>query len=586
MKKHQADREAAENAGRLRYRKIYRVLFAVFFVAMFLFTILSRILDSYNVPKVSTAYPRQSGVVSTVSGDGVVEAEEMKRIPAMEGLVVERVEAGPGAEVKKGDPLFYYEADSLLKKRSELVKEIRKLELANEAERLGVTSHEGVTNVELAAQELQAAARAFERQQEKTRQAQEEYAVNMEELETYYDKRLDLTEEELLEQSRLDYHKSMDAYDTLQMERDADLKSIGRKIKDTEKKIRKLEDKEDPGEADEERLEELELLLEQYEADLELADDKWDLALEQAEDDRNFKEDIFDRADRGSDLTRLELEENYKSAAGQEEKNLEAALEKEKDSGLLLEKAQQALENAKRNDQAKALNEDQARRLSELHCQSAQLDIDEKKEELKDIEELIGNGGAVTAPVDGITALSELETGKKTAGTERFLLSVGSLRLKGSFDQEENPISAGDEVEARLDSGELPITAVVTLVDLVTDGKERAFYAKLPKGKGTLGQSISYECIKKTDLMPTVIPSSAVRKDTNGEYCLVLRTYKTIMGEEYRAARVDLKLVFKGDSQTAVEGPLTQDDRVITASDRVVTAGDRVRPIMELQNGK
>lgn len=579
MRRHQVDGAEPEEVRQLRNRKIYRGLLICFFLCMIFFTVLSRIVDSYRVPKVRTSYAAPGSVVNTLSGDGIVEAEDTKQIPVMEGLRIGRLEAGPGAKVEAGAPLFYYEGESLLEKRKALLKEIRQLELTNEAERLGTVSYEGVTDVELASQELLAAQQAYARQQEKTRKVEDEYTQNLVDLKTYYDKRMALSEEELLDQSRSDFNKSRDAYETAQMERDADIKSIKRKIKDTEKKIQRLEDKED---ADEEELEELQLLLERYEDDLDTASEKWDLALEQAEDDKNEKRDLIDRAERGSDTVRLELEENYKNAVKQEEKNLEAAREEDLTSAVLLEKAAQALENAKKNDRAKALNADQAKRLAELHCESVQLNIDEKKEELQVLETLIDQGGAVTAPVAGVTALSELEMGKETAGSERFLLSVGKLRVRGAFDREEGSMKAGDEVRIRPGGGEQMVTTPVSFVDLVSDDKEGTFYAELPDGTGDLGESVFFECAKTSDLYQTVIPSSAVRKDTDGEFCLVLRTYKTILGEEFRAARVDLKILAKGDAKTAVEGALTSEDQVITGSDRIIGAGDRVRRIIEL----
>lgn len=579
MKRQQMDGAEPEEVRQLRNRNRYRVLLICFFLCMMLFTVLSRVVDSYRVPKVHTGYAAPGSVVNTVSGNGIVEAEDTKQIPVVEGLRVSRLEAGPGAKVEAGAPLFYYEGESLLEKRKTLLKEIRQLELTNEAERLGTVSYEGVTDVELAAQELLAAQQAYARQQEKTGKAEAEYTQNLIDLQVYYDKRMALSEEELLDQSRSDFNKSRDAYETAKMERDADIKSIKRKIRDTEKKIQRLEDKED---ADEDELEELQLLLEQYEDDLETASEKWDLALEQAEDDKNEKRDLFDRAERGTDSVKLELEENYKNAVKQEEKSLEAAREEEQAGAVLLERAAQALENARRNDQAKALNAEQAKRLAELRCESVQLDIDEKKEALQVIEGLIDQGGAVTASASGVTALSELEIGKETTGSERFLLSVGKLRVCGTFDREEGSVKAGDEVKIRPQGEERAVTAPVSYVDLLSKDEEGIFYAELPQGTGSLGETVSFECVKTSNLYQTVIPASAIRKDMSGEFCLVLRTYKTILGEEYRAARVDLKILERGDTKLAVEGPLTPEDQVITNSDRLISAGDRVRRIIEL----
>ena len=118
-------------------------------------------------------------------------------------------------------------------------------------------------------------------------------------------------------------------------------------------------------------------------------------------------------------------------------------------------------------------------------------------------------------------------------------------------------------------------------VDLVTSADTGTVTAALEPGSAVLGQKASFESQKTSDIYNTVIPAKALRKDTNGWYCLAVRKSKTILGEEYRAVRIDLRLLQAGDTAAAVEGALSQEEPVITGSDRVVSAGDRVRPITD-----
>ena len=57
-----------------RRKKIYRRLLLGFFGCMLFFTIVSRIVDSYQVAKVETDFPAPGAVVKTVEGTGIVEA--------------------------------------------------------------------------------------------------------------------------------------------------------------------------------------------------------------------------------------------------------------------------------------------------------------------------------------------------------------------------------------------------------------------------------------------------------------------------------------------------------------------------------
>lgn len=582
----------AEAIKKNRQKFIYQRLLILFFICMLFFTVLSRIVDTYQVAKVDTAYPAQGPITKTVEGTGVVEAGETTGVHLIKGLSVGKLLAGPGTAVKEGEPLFYYDGVSMTEQRKALLKDIRKLELSNEQERLGAVSYEGVTGTELALQELANVNRDLDSQRGKTAQAVLEHDENLKRLKSYYEERLKLSEEELVNQSRSDFYQSRNEYDTAQLDRDKEIRDIKRKIKDTQKKLDKLQGSgtgEGSGgdeDADAEKLSELEDLLARYEEDLDMASEKWDLTLTQAADNADDKEDIYARATREINSAKLALRENYETAVKQEEKNLEAALETETKATQAAETAAQAVENAKRDDAASQLNKEQTVRLSELRCQSGQLDLEEKKEEFKVIDELINSGGAVTAPRDGTVAAAEIEQGKEISGSERLLLSSGALIFKGTFDRsEDGGISARDEVDIKLEGEQKSITIEAEQVDLVTSEDKGTFTGALASGVASLGAKASFVCIKKTDLYNTVIPLRSLRKDTTGDFCLVVRAQKGILGEEYKAVRVDLTLLYSGDTSAAVEGPLMSEDRVISGSDRIVNAGDRVRPVTDIGGG-
>ena len=115
---------------------------------MLFFTVMSRIVDSYRVAKVETSLPEKRIVVKTVKGTGTVEAGELTGSQVTEGLLAGKVEAGPGAKVKEGEPLFYYDSLSMADKQKMLLTEISSLELKLEQERLGAERYDGVSDTE------------------------------------------------------------------------------------------------------------------------------------------------------------------------------------------------------------------------------------------------------------------------------------------------------------------------------------------------------------------------------------------------------------------------------------------------------
>ena len=171
-------------------RNLYRRLLICFFACMVFFTILSRVIDVYETAKVSIAYANQGTVMKTVDGDCSVEAGETQASSLIKELNVEKVEAMAGTAVKAGEPLFSYSAESLEDKMRRLQKEIKKMELEIEGERIGSDSFTGVTRAEAALQSLAMAEKALERQNGKKAQAEAEYNLNMEKIKEHYELRL------------------------------------------------------------------------------------------------------------------------------------------------------------------------------------------------------------------------------------------------------------------------------------------------------------------------------------------------------------------------------------------------------------
>ncbi|MEW4412948.1 hypothetical protein [Clostridium sp. AN503] len=566
-----------ENKKAERQKRIYRRLLLGFFCCMLFFTVMSRIVDSYRVAKVETSLPEKRIVVKTVKGTGTVEAGELTGIQVTEGLLAGKVEAGPGAKVKEGEPLFYYDSLSMADKQKMLLTEISSLELKLEQERLGAERYDGVSDTELARQSLAAAEKNLARQREKTRKAAAEHDAELTRLREYYDKRLELSDEELISQSREDYNRSQNEYDTAQLDQEAEIRRIKRKLEDTRRKLERLEAKED---ADQSEIEELYDLLDEYEEELDLAEEKWDLTIIQAEDDMDRKEEIYNRSQREITSARLALQETYENAVSAADKSLETALEEEQGAADAVNAAALAVDNAKKNDHAQKLTAEQAVQLAELRCRETELALTEQRELLWELEELIAAGGMVAAPCDGTVTLAEVEQGKKLTGEERFFLSSGDLVFEGSFDRDEDGnVSEGDEVNVHFDGEQRSVALTASQVDLVTSGETGTFLAKVPEGGASLGSRGSFECIKRTDVYNIVIPLNSLRKDMSGYFCLVLQNRNTILGEEYRAARVDVELLFSGDTVAAVQGTFTSEDRIISGSDRVVNVGDRVRPL-------
>ena len=74
-----------------------------------------------------------------------------------------------------------------------------------------------------------------------------------------------------------------------------------------------------------------------------------------------------------------------------------------------------------------------------------------------------------------------------------------------------------------------------------------------------------------------IVPSSAIRSDSNGSFVLVVVSKSSPLGNRYMAQRVDVKVLASDDTNSAVSGGLTTSDFVITTSNKPIEPGKLVR---------
>jgi len=93
------------------------------------------------------------------------------------------------------------------------------------------------------------------------------------------------------------------------------------------------------------------------------------------------------------------------------------------------------------------------------------------------------------------------------------------------------------------------------------------------------GDSVSFAIGEKNANYDVVVPNSAIRSDTKGNFVLVITAKNSPLGNRYYASRVDVEVIASDDLNTAVSGALSNMDSVITTSAKnaPVAAGDQVR---------
>ncbi len=547
-------------------------LLAGFFLLMFIGTIISRIYDSVTIPKVTTAWTKEKAIDTSITGTGTVRERELVFCKVYPGLRIGAVYVASGKQVEEGDVLFSYDQTSMEEEKEKLETQLQKLQIQLEKENISGEFYDTVTEEELAAWELQMAERELLAGQEEFEKKQIWQEEELKRLEQEYEKKRRLTWEELWEQQNQQEEVASQELDLARNSKNSDLKAARRTVEELEEELKQLGEDE----AGERELEKKRRELARAKEDLDELQEEWEEKIDNMEREFDWLDSRNERIRSGEISSLAGLLETYENQVMQQEKNMEEEEKKLTELYKKVERAKWELENAVRRDEHEQLSQNQQRRLSQLACQGILLDIEEKKADLEKLSILLEEEGQVKAEQKGTIAQAELLAGKTATGEERLSIARGSFWFEGEFEKDEQKLTMGDEIWIRVPGSSRKIQASITEMNLL--GEERGIFRAVLMDEGIfLGSRTGYECQKQSGVYRQVIPLQGLRKDMKGYYCLVAQSKKAILGEEFVARRVDVKLLYKGTTEAAVEGALQSSDPILVGSNQVIGEGDRVR---------
>ena len=416
------------------------------------------------------------------------------------------------------------------------------------------------------------AVRELQEGQEKYEEALADYEKELQRLKDDYEDSLSLTEEELWLQQIRDWELARQNLDSAKENRDRELRAAQRNVEDLEEQIALAED--------EETARRLERNLKRAKEDMEDLRRSWETQITSASFQMDFVEGQEERIQAGQTTAQEAKRESYEAAVKQQEDSIEAEGERLADLRKAVEKAQWQAETARKEDSAAAMSQEQKKRLSALAVRELEQTRRDKAGELAVLEELMAKGGQVEAEEDGVAVDVEVTAGRTATGEELVTLAVGGSRFEGTFEKEEQKLARGDTISIAIPGTPRHKEAVIETMNLLGDG-EGTFQADLGDLELDLGTVTGYTCTKQSDIFGKVIPLEGLRKDMKGYYCLVARSRPSILGEEFRAERVEVQVLYRGSREAAIEGALLEEDRIIVRENQTIGEGDRVRIVTE-----
>ena len=319
--------------------------------------------------------------------------------------------------------------------------------------------------------------------------------------------------------------------------------------------------------------------------ELQAAEEEKERVLQQAQEleaagEAEEAEKLRQQAEENAEQRKAQAQSAYDSAIQELELQKSQAEESLQAQDSARAQAYNAYESAKEQDAAAAENDKKTAEAGSYTTQSAQVDLELAKKELEKLQKVQSENGEVKAPEDGVLKSSTI-----AADTASLMFGWGGYRVKGNLTAEDlSKAETGDEVKIMVPGQGKTLKKNIGEISGNTnqqgEGQTAAgvFYAEMEEKEAVYGSEISYEISRQTDSSyKQVIPLSAVRKDSDGTFCLVAEEEKTVLGNEYRAKRVAVTVVEKDSTSAAITSSLGQEDKIITGSSKDIAPEDKVR---------
>ena len=220
--------------------------------------------------------------------------------------------------------------------------------------------------------------------------------------------------------------------------------------------------------------------------------------------------------------------------------------------------------------------------LQDLDMSELQRQIEDKHSQIDGLEDE-GAEGAITSPVNGVVKQINISAGNQTQpGMPMAVIEVldrgYSLEFPITLEQSKK-ISVGDiaEIDTWWWGGDIFAVLASIRNDPQNPASSRILTFDI-SGDVTSGTQLNLSIGERSANYEVIVPNSAIRSDTNGDFVLVVLARNSPLGNRYTATRVDVNVLASDDTQSAVSGGLSAwGDYVITTSNKPIEPGMQVR---------
>lgn len=232
----------------------------------------------------------------------------------------------------------------------------------------------------------------------------------------------------------------------------------------------------------------------------------------------------------------------------------------------------------------------QAQREAGIGSYEEEIDIREKQREISEQEELIdklrreGVASEIVSVVDGIVKTINVTSGAVT-DPEAVLMVVEVVDRGYSVSfvvtaEQAARLTVGDNADVDRGWWSWGETPSARLVSIRNDPQNPVLGRVLVfdvSGDIESGTQLNISIAQRSENYSNIVPNSAIRTDTNGDFVLMIMSQTSPLGNRYIATRFDVQILARDDVNTAVSGAFSEGGSVITTTSAPVEPGSQVR---------
>ena len=190
-------------------------------------------------------------------------------------------------------------------------------------------------------------------------------------------------------------------------------------------------------------------------------------------------------------------------------------------------------------------------------------------------------GTEITSPISG-TVTDIAVTAGTTVNANDVMMTIQpeNKAYVLQFSVTENQakkVRVGDTAEILNNWYGNDVSAVVSAIRKDPQNRSNSMIICDMKGDVSVGDSYTLSIGEQSSNYDTIVPTSAIREDSNGKFILIIESKSTPLGNRYYARRVDVDVITSDDTKSAVTGALEGYEYVITTTTKPIKENEQVR---------